>query len=200
MIAVVAALLAGACNADPGSTDPDPTPEAERGLHANSPVRVNSVGSVVVGMTLDQISAAAGVALNRQPDFDQAVEEDNCAYVSPATIPGYVPPADSENRSPLAFMIVDGELARIDVLGGDFATEEGVKVGSPEPDVFAAYDPGNTPEPRAFIGEPYRHLTAIPRDSADREMKMVFASDGARVARYWVGRTPHVDYKNGCQP
>lgn len=202
--AVAASLLvlvvAAGCNGDTPESEATATPTVQRGLTANSPVTLTSVGPVVVGMTLDQVAAAAGVALTRQPDFDQAVAENNCAYVSPATIPGYVPPPDSGNRSPLAFMIVDGKLARIDILGGEFATAQGIRVGSEEKAVLDAYGSGETLPERAFIGPPYRYLTATPRQERDMNYRMVFETDGAKVVNYRVGQLPQVEYKQGCNP
>jgi hypothetical protein len=197
-LAILVMLVAGACNR--GNT-PDETPTSAapvQGLTANSPVKLTSVGPVVVGMTLDQVAAAAGVDLTRQPDFDQAVAEKNCAYVSPSTIPGYSPPPESGNKSPLAFMIVDGKLARIDILGGDFATDKGIKVGSAESAVTEAYGGGSPLPPRAFVGPPYRYLTASPKDAEDQGYKMVFESDGAKVVNYRVGKEPEVENRQGC--
>lgn len=200
VLGLLLGLLAGACNRgaeDPAQVAATPT---QRGLTANSPVTLTSVGPVVVGMTLEQISAAAGVALTRQPDFDQAMAEKKCAYVSPSTIPGYVPPPDSGNKSPLAFMIADGKLVRIDILGGDFATAQGIKVGSDEASVLEAYGSGEPLPPRAFIGPPYRYLTATPKEEKDKNYRMVFESDGAKVVNYRVGQLPYVEHKQGCTP
>ncbi len=197
-LAILVTLVAGACGGDSPEEDSSPTPI--QGLNANSPVKLTSVGPVVVGMTVDQVSQAAGVALTRQPDYDTAMAEKNCAYVSPATIPGYSPPPESGNKSPLAFMIVDGKLARIDVLGGDFATDKGIKVGSSETEVTDAYGGGSPLPPRAFVGPPYRYLTASPKDAEDQGYKMVFESDGAKVVNYRVGKQPEVENRQGCSP
>lgn len=201
LLSLLVLLAAAGCN-DGSNPEAEAaaTPTVQRGLTANSPVTLTSVGPVVVGMTLDQVAAAAGVALTRQPDFDQAMAENNCAYVSPATIPGYVPPPDSGNKSPLAFMIVDGKLARIDILAGDFATAQGIKVGSEESAVLEAYGSGESLPERAFIGPPYRYLTATPRQEQDRNFRMVFETDGAKVVNYRVGQLPQVEYKQGCTP
>lgn len=199
-LAVLLMLVAAACNRGETPDDTTTSPTAVQGLNANSPVKLTSVGPVVVGMTVDQISQAAGVALTRQPDFDQAMAEKNCAYVSPATIPGYSPPPESGNKSPLAFMIVDGKLARIDVLGGDFSTDKGIKVGSSETEVTTAYGGGSPLPARAFVGPPYRYLTASPKDAEDQGYKMVFESDGAKVVNYRVGKQPEVENRQGCSP
>ncbi len=201
-LALLALLVAGGCNRGGSASNQEAiaSPTAPRGLTANSPVALTSVGPVVVGMTLDQISAAAGVELTRQPDYDQAVAENNCAYVSPSTIPGYIPPPDSGNKSPLAFMMVDGKLARIDILGGDFATAQGIKVGSQEKEVLEAYGNGQPLPARPFIGPPYRYLTATPKQEKDKNYRMVFESDGAKVVNYRVGQLPQVEHKQGCTP
>lgn len=197
-LAILVMLVAGACGGGTPEEDASPTPI--QGLNANSPVKLTSIGPVVVGMTVDQVSQAAGVALTRQPDYDAAMAERNCAYVSPATIPGYSPPPESGNKSPLAFMIVDGKLARIDILGGDFATDKGIKVGSSETEVTDAYGGGSPLPPRAFVGPPYRYLTASPKDAEDQGYKMVFESDGAKVVNYRVGKQPEVENRQGCSP
>lgn len=199
-LALVVMLVAGACNRANTPDETETSAPPVQGLTANSPVQLTSVGPVVVGMTLDQVAEAARVDMTRQPDYDQAVAERNCAYVSPSTIPGYSPPPESGNKSPLAFMMVDGKLARIDILGGDFATEQGIKVGSAEAAVTEAYGGGSPLPPRAFVGPPYRYLTASPRDAEDQGYKMVFESDGAKVVNYRVGKEPEVEYRQGCTP
>lgn len=193
------AFALGACGG--GSGNPEASPSASpTGLTVNSVVGLKNIGPVVVGMTIEQLAQAAGVSLTRQPDFDQAMTDKKCAYMSPGTIPGYVPPPNSGNKSPLAFMIVDGKLARIDVLGGEFKTAQGVKVGSSEQEVQAAFGGASPLPPRAFIGPPYRYLTATPRQAADQNYRLVFESDGAKVVTYRAGKLPEVDYKNGCTP
>lgn len=152
-------------------------------------------------MTVDQLTRAAGVDMVRQPDFEQAIEENNCAYMSPATIPGYVPPADGDNKSPIAFMIVEDRLARIDFLDRTFRTAEGIGVGSTEVEVLDAYGGGQSPPPdRGFIGRPYRYLKASPSGEGEPDHRIVFESDGAQVVKYYIGKLPEVENKNGCEP
>jgi hypothetical protein len=201
LLLLMGAVLGACAGGSPGS---QASPTALLGLNVNSEVGLKGgtafIGPVVVGMTIEQLSQAAGVPLIRQPDFDQAMATTHCAYMSPGTIPGYVPPPNSGNKSPLAFMIVNNQLARIDILGGDFKTAAGVKVGSSERQVQEAFGgPNPTPLPtRAFIGEPYRYLTATPKQAADANNRLVFETDGAKVVTYRVGRIPEVENKNGC--
>ncbi len=193
-------LAATGCRGGILGSGASPSPTVEAGLTANSVVRLRSIGPVVIGMTLDQLQEAARVPIVKQQGFEQAVAEKNCAFVSPGLIPGYVPPPEAGRKSPLAFMIVDGKLARIDVLGGDFATERGIKVGSSEQEVVDAYR-GDTPlPPRNFVGPPYRYLTATPRNESDRNFRIVFETDGAKVVKYQVGKLPEVEYREGCEP
>lgn len=200
-VALLLGVLSSACNRggnpQAGTT---PSPSRSAGLSAASQVGLKNVGPVVVGMTIAELTKAAGVPLTRQPDFDQAVAQKNCAFMSPSTIPGYVPPPESGNKSPLAFMIVDGKVARIDILGGSFSTAAGIKVGSPEQAVLAAYGNSSPLPPRPSIGPPYRYLTATPRQAADQNYRMVFESDGAKVVQFRVGQLPQVENKQGCTP
>lgn len=190
------AVMLGACSG--GTPDSEASPSASAGLTINSEVGLSNIGPVVIGMTIEQLSQAAGVPLIRQPDFDVAIAEKKCAYMSPGTIPGYVPPPNSGNKSPLAFMIVDGKLARVDVLGGEFKTRAGIKVGSTEQEVQTAFGNSSPLPPRAFIGPPYRYLTATPRQADKANFRLVFESDGAKVVQFRVGQLPQVEWKNGC--
>jgi hypothetical protein len=194
---VLATALSAGCGGGSGE-DPTASPTVAQGLTANSVVRVRSIGPVVIGMTLEELIEAARVPILRQEGYEQAVAEKNCAFVSPGSIPGYTPPPDSGNRSPLAFMMVDGKVARIDILGGNFATELGVKVGSSEQAVLDAYGGGSPLPPRDFVGPPFRYLTATPRNQADRDFRIVFETDGAKVVKYQVGKLPQVEFKSGC--
>jgi hypothetical protein len=198
-VLVLTAALAGGCRSGvlPGG-DPDPSPSVPQGLTANSVVRLRSIGPVVIGMTLEELTEAAKVPILRQEGYEQNLAEKNCAFLSPGSIPGYTPPPETGRKSPLAFMMVDEKLARIDILGGDFATELGVKVGSTEQQVLAAYGRGSPLPPRDFIGPPYRYLTASPRNQADRDFRIVFETDGAKVVKYQVGKLPEVEFKAGC--
>jgi hypothetical protein len=199
-VLAVFALTAAACgggNIDGNTPAPSPT-AVTGGLTAQSTVGLRNIGPVVINMTVDQLTQAAGVPLLRQDGFDQAAATKNCAFMSPGAIPGYTPPPDIGNKSPILFMIVSGKLARIDILGGGFATTLGVKVGSSEQDVVAAYG-NNTPlPPRDFIGPPYRYLTATPRNEADKDYRIVFETDGAKVIKYQVGKLPEVNYHQNC--
>lgn len=189
-------VMLGACSGE--TPDSAVTPSSSTGLTINSEVGLSNVGPVVIGMTIEQLSQAAGVPLIRQPDFDVATAEKKCAYISPGTIPGYVPPPNSGNKSPLAFMIVDGKLARIDILGGEFKTRAGIKVGSTEQEVQNSFGNSSPLPPRAFIGPPYRYLTATPRQADQANFRLVFESDGAKVVQFRVGQLPQVEWKNGC--
>ncbi|MGQ0679143.1 MAG: hypothetical protein ACT4OM_05720 [Actinomycetota bacterium] len=202
-VLLLMALAAMACGDGSPGTDATATPAV--GLTVNSAVGLKNVGPVVVGMTLEQLQEAAGVSLVRQPDYETAIAATGCAFMSPGTIPGYVPPPNSGNTSPLAFMIVNNsaglpELARIDILAGGFRTNSGIQVGSTEQEVQTAFGNSSPLPPRSFIGPPFRYLTATPRQAADANFRLVFESDGARVVRYRAGRLPEVLNKNGCNP
>lgn len=196
VLMVVLGVLLGACSGDTPEAELSPT--ATTGLNVNSEVGLRNLGPISIGMTVEQLAQAAQVEMIRQPDYDTAIAATNCAYMSPATIPGYVPPPNSGNKSPIAFMIVDGMLARIDILGGDFQTSTGIQVGSSEQEVQAAFGGSSPLPPRAFIGPPFRYLTATPRGEDLENFRLVFESDGAKVVQFRVGQLPQVEWKTGC--
>ena len=106
-------------------------------------------------MTIEQIAQNAGVSLVRDPNFDQLVASRNCAYMSPSDDPRLRPASQQRQQVALAFMIVDGKLARIDVLGDGFKTTQGLQVGSTEQEVHDAFPKGGA------LRAP-RHSSALP--------------------------------------
>ncbi len=93
----------------------------------------------------------------------------------------------------LVYMVVAGNLARIEVLTPDLATLSGVSVGDSEDDVFAAY-PGRVEVSEHQYQEGH-YLTVY---SSDRESALVFDTDGTRIRLYRIGRVPEALHIEGC--
>jgi hypothetical protein len=92
-------------------------------------------------------------------------------------------------------MYVDHRLARLDVTQPGIATEAGVVVGDSVVSVRERYGEKVWTSPHKYTYEAGgQYLTVqIPGDH-----RLVFETDGKVVTRYRVGRTPEVEWVEGC--
>lgn len=170
MLAVAAALCIASCGSPP-ARPAESRPAASR----EWVVRVEGVGPATVGAALYDVWRAGGGSTN-VPRVAAG-----CDYVRLPDAPAGV-----------LVMIVDGQVARIDVTSPGVATDQGVSVGSPAAMVHAAY-PGRVVEtPHKYTQGRYLIIDLAPAT------KLVFETGDGRVTRYRVGRTPEVGWVEGC--
>ena len=167
----------------PGSSVPAPPGR----LTPGSPVTPVGMGPVRFGMTLKQAERAGGVRLVGLGDTSGA-----CSYVVPT---GWKLRPGDMVVDPVAFMVTDGRIARVDVQAGRTPTSAGARIGSTEPQVRRAY-PGRVTVGRNLYGT--RLLTVVPADPAQAGHRIVFASDGQKVMYFRAGRLPEVNAPEGC--
>jgi hypothetical protein len=144
-------------------------------------VSIQGYGPIRSGMTIPEATAAAG----RQ-------------FTSPS--PGmeecdYIHFLDDTTRAVL-FMVSNGRIARVDINDSTISTNHGVRIGDPETRVYEAYPNRVTSEPHKYVEGHY--LTVAPEAAADSGLAIVFETDGSRVTGYRSGRTPEVEYVEGC--
>jgi hypothetical protein len=96
----------------------------------------------------------------------------------------------------VAFMVVDGRVARVDVDSGAAATAEGARVGDSEERVRALYAGRVAVTPHKYTDGHY--LTVRPAAPADSGHRLVFETDGKRVTEYRAGQLPAVEWVEGC--
>lgn len=111
--------------------------------------------------------------------------QESCTYVIGTALPKGV-----------QVMVVNGVVARIDVLEPGVPTLEGVGVGSTEQDVLARYRGDATVTPHKYSGPEWHYVTVTP--PSDTLHRIVFETDGAVVKNYRVGRMPEVQWVEGC--
>jgi hypothetical protein len=134
------------------------------------------VGPIAFGMRADDLQGIVD-ALGRVGE---------CVYASPLERV-----AAGFSRRDLLVMLVDGVVARVDVIGTSIATEAGAKVGDSEARIRELY-PEARLEPHKYTDGHYLVVDSTPRT------RYVFETDGARVTRYRSGVIPQVDWVEGC--
>lgn len=152
-------------------------------LPAETPWQVGlaGVGPVRIGMTAAQLSAAIHQPAAEPRDDDAG----RCRYGEDAT------------RDGLGYMMVDGIVARVDVdEPSGVTTISGIAVGDPVARVRATYGIALEEQPHFYAGLPNVYLTFWSRD---RQSAVRFEVIDGRVARYYAGRKPEVEYVEGCE-
>ncbi len=102
-----------------------------------------------------------------------------------------------ERRPGVAFMIIDGRIARLDVRPqGSVKTAEGAGIGDTEARIHAIYPGRVEVQPHKYTDGHY--LIVTPAAHADSNYRMIFETDGTRVTGYRTGRLPEVRWIEGC--
>ena len=166
--------------------EPAPPPAPER-LSESSRLRLDGIGPVTVGMTLDEASAAAGMPLRIVPNSDR-VGTGGCAYARPEGGP-----------TGLSFMVLNGRIARIDV-GGNSAirTLSGIGPGSTEAEVHATYPGRISAQPNPYSGHRGGRDLLYQPDDGSRHLGLLFQTDGGRVGSFRSGLHGAVMAPEGC--
>jgi len=157
-----------------------PSDSASRDSASKWTVDEHGIGPVRAGMTLSQLSAAAGETLRPEYEINES-----CDYVTPKFLPKGV-----------SVMIVDDSVGRVDVTEKGTLTKEGAGVGDPESRVLSLYGAHVHVEPHKYTGPTGHYL--IVEQPGDTLHRIVFETDGKVVEMYRAGRRPAVDYVEGC--
>jgi hypothetical protein len=157
--------------------------EEETVLTIDAVVTLRALGPVRIGMTVDEASAAAGAPLRK--DFGRQ-STGSCQYVTAG-----------EALRGVAFMVVDGLIARIEVdRPSPVGTRSGVRIGTSASDLRKVY-PDNIQRANDAVagGEA---MAFVPNDDFDANYRIYFEIVDGAVARYRLGIKPAVDFLNGC--
>lgn len=142
-------------------------------------VDAHGIGPVRIGMTLQELNAALMDTLRPAYEINE-----ECDFVEPKALQG------------AALMILRDSVARVDVDAPGILTKEGAGVGDTEASVLALYGGRARVQPHKYTGpEGHYVIISTPGDSAYR---IIFETDGKKVERYRAGRSPGVDYIEGC--
>ena len=174
----VASSIVSTSTSAPGSTS---TMRDGGALSATSTVDLRGLGPVRVGMTLAEASDASGTRIVARPGSNG-----DCGFAEAEGGPEGV-----------AFMTASGRIARVDVTAGPVRTRSGAGVGDTEAQVQARYSDRLQVSPHKYLPTG-RYLTLVPSDSEDSGFRLIFETDGGKVARFRAGKQPEVSYVEGC--
>jgi hypothetical protein len=141
-------------------------------------VRDNGVGPVKIGMTLAQLSSVLHEKLSK----DESGTE-GCFY------------AKSRGHDHIAFMIIDGRVARIDVDAPGVVTLSGLQVGDSEAHARKVYGPKLTLTAHQYV-ETGHYLTVR---SDDPCYGVRFETDNGKITMYYAGNYDAIQYVEGCE-
>lgn len=199
---LVLATLLAACNSDapPGSseaTSPDTVTAARTAAGSDTAASRPQPGSLLltpdgwgplrIGMTLDDVVAAAGEDAN--PDAVGGPEPERCDEFRPRDVPAGV-----------LVMIENGVLTRISVSRNtDITTPTGLRVGDPAADIIAAYGDRADVTPHKYVAAPAKYITVWNEPGEDalrRGIRYEVGADG--VVTFLRGGGPSIEYVEGC--
>jgi hypothetical protein len=152
-----------------------------RRLGAALRVTLHGIGPIRAGMSVAEASSAIGAALELPPGADAAA----CDYLR---WPG--------GPAGVTVMVEQLRIARVDVLSGAIATDEGAQIGDSTDRIRSLYAGRVTASPHKYTAGQY--LTVAPASPADGGFRLVFETEGGRVTRYRSGKVPQVQYVEGC--
>jgi hypothetical protein len=161
--------------------EPDPTPTGE------IPLTAEGWGPLRVGMTLEEVVAAAGEDAN--PEAVGGPDPSQCDEFRP-----------SEAPEGMLVMLESNRLSRISVFGdSEVQTDEGFGVGDEAAEIKAAYGPRAEAMPHKYVTAPAEYITvwtSPPASAEPRGIVYEVGEDGL-VTHVHAGG-PSIQYVEGC--
>lgn len=160
----------------------DDLPNAATAITTVTPVEMNGVGPIRIGMPLANAERLLGEGLA----VSGSAAGSTCAYATPRSGP-----------RGLSFMLTAGVIVRVDVTQGGMRTEQGIAVGSSEAQVLEAFGSFAEVMPHKYDAEGHYVVVTSP-DSRQRDLRYVFETFRGVVTKFRAGRLPAVGYVEGC--
>lgn len=158
------------------------TAVAQERLSGRSKVTIDGIGAIRVGMTPKQATQAGGVPL-----ITSGYASGECVYYQP-----------KGQLKGLGFMTIEGAIARVDITqNSQITTRSGAKIGDTEAKIQSLYPDRIKVTPHKY-NEKGHYLTYVPKDTTDKNYRLIFETDGNKVTQYRSGRLPEVEWVEGC--
>ena len=168
------------------------TTTVEQELSEASRLRLDGIGPVKIGMTLEEASAAVGRNVMVKENSLLADEESTCGF---AEVEG--------GPDGLSFMVLrdnpggEWRIYRTDVYDTmRIATGGGIRIGATEDEVKQVYGDQLKTEPHEYTG-PEGHYLVLDVDGVGGYM-LLFETDGTKVLRFRSGNDEAVRAPEGC--
>ena len=145
---------------------------------ADTPVTLQGVGELRIGMSLDTLRSRYAAAAEYEPD-----PESDCSYWTSGDFPE------------LSMMVVGGRLVRIDTDDRRYRTRSGARVGMSEREVRALYGAQMRVEPHPYTAPDGHYLVYRARSEP---FGLIFETDRGRVISFRVGYWENVQWIEGC--
>jgi len=152
-------------------------------ISESSQVSIRGIEPIMVGMTVAEAMRASGQKLINQGESGGGP---SCRYYKIKELKG------------IAFMVTNGRIARVDVTDNSkITTLSGAKIGDSESKIKSLYP--NQIKVEAHEYDPKGHyLIFVPKDSQDKNYRIIFETDGKKVTRWRSGKLPEVQFIEGC--
>jgi hypothetical protein len=161
--------------AAPTAAPVEPAPPTTNAWTINSA----GLGPLRVGMTVAELKSAFGDSLVIPAKLAE------CDYIRPKNGPMGV-----------AFMTDKDKLARVDVRdNSSIRTAAGAGIGDTEDRIKSLYPAQVTVQPHKYTDG---HYLVVKPTGAPADERIVFETDGKKVTQFRSGRTPAVEYVEGC--
>lgn len=181
---IIGSTLLSLLNIFPQSNPVSALPMAQpKPISESSQVSIRGIAPIMVGMTVSEAMRASGQKLINQGESGGAP---SCRYYKIKELKG------------IAFMVINGRIAKVDINDNSkIKTLSGAKIGDSESRIKSLYS--NQIKVEAHEYDPKGHyLIFVPKDSQDKNYRIIFETDGKKVTRWRSGKLPEVQFIEGC--
>ena len=181
---IIGSTMLSLLNIFPQSNPVSALPMAQpKPISESSQVSIRGIAPILVGMTVSEAMRSSGQKLINQGESGGGP---SCRYYKIKEVKG------------IAFMVTNGRIARVDVTDNSkITTLSGAKIGDSESKIKSLYP--NQIKVEAHEYDPKGHyLIFVPKDSQDKNYRIIFETDGKKVTRWRSGKLPEVQFIEGC--
>lgn len=153
-------------------------------LSNKSRVNYDSFGKVKIGMTVTQAEKAGQIKflqLNGNPG-----QKKGCFYIKPQS---------NLQFYRVKFMVVNGIISTLEINNENIETIAGIRIGYEEYKLAFSYGIKDIQIATNPLSKKRYFIYTPPKA---KNYRMIFESDKKYITRYRIGKTPEVNYPNGC--